>query len=91
MIAVIMSLITWCLMLWFVWLFYGALQSINNLDDNIKKVAQNLEVLDDIAATLSEMHYASVSPKLIEKKKKNRVVSHTDQDLAEREKNSKTE
>lgn len=89
MIAVIMSFITWCLMVWFVWLFYGALRSINKIDDNMTAINESLEVLEDISMSLHELCTAYVGPKQIVSPRKNRIVRHNEEELAEREKKDK--
>jgi len=89
LLGMLLYLITWCAMLWFIWLFYGALQSINKIDDKLEKIGTNLEALDDIAGSIAEIHYSNVGPKNFEVKKKNRVVRHSEQELAEMEKNRK--
>jgi hypothetical protein len=88
-LGLLLYMITWCAMLWFIWLFYGALQSINKIDDKLDKIGQNLEALDDIAGTIAEIHFSNVGPKTYQSQKKNRIVSHSEEHLAEKEKDSR--
>lgn len=91
MMAFFVALLTWCAMLWFIWLFYGALKSINKMDDSLNKIAQNLEVLDDMSAILHERWLLETAPKPLMKPKKTRIVRHSDEELAELEKKDKKE
>jgi hypothetical protein len=73
-------------MLWFIWLFYGALQSINKIDDHLGKISENLEALDDICSIAHEFYRSGEGPNFSTVKQKNRIISRSESELARREK-----